>query len=103
MRGGGIQVCLVLLWLVNAILNLTDCKFNMNSAIEAMEDGMRKQYRRRIGLGYIGLMLVAIGIFVAEFVYGVRLGLGLALVYYGIPYMIPAFYIFWVNEDFHVF
>lgn len=89
---------LALLFLFTAICHFTDRKYGRNND---MEDTVRKRYRKWIGVGYLGLVLVSVGVFVAEFIYKMRLDSGKGLLCLCLAYMIPILYMLWINKRFH--
>ena len=87
------------LFLINAVLNFTDSGHLGGRDID-LEEEPRKQYRMRVGIAYASIAAVAFCIFIAEFVYRIRLNTSEALICFGIPYMIPLLYILYVNKRF---
>lgn len=85
-------------FLVNAIFNFGDCKFDRN---KGMKEEVRKKYRRHVGFAFLGLMLIAIGTFIAEFVYRIRMD-SRQMVLLFVIYMIPVLYIVLVKKHFGV-
>lgn len=88
-----------LLFLANAVLNFTDSERFRGRDLD-LEEEPRKQYRMRVGIAYICLAVVAFCIFIAEFIYRIRLNTSEALICFGIPYLIPVLYILYVNKRF---
>ena len=88
-----------LLFLVNAVLNFTDSERFGGRDLD-LEEELRKQYRMRVGIAYMCIAVVAFCIFIAEFIYRIRLNTSEALICFGIPYLIPVLYLLFVNKRF---
>lgn len=89
---------LAVLFLFTAVCHFTDSKYGRR---DDMEDKVRKRYRKWIGIGYIGLTLVSVGVFITEFIYRVRLSTVKGILCLCVLYAIPVIYILWVNKRFH--
>ena len=91
---GSASILFALMFLFYAFCAFTNSKFGRR---EDLEESLQKKWRIWQGFGFVGLALVSIGVFIVEFIYRIRLELGEALIWFGIPYAIPLLYIFWVN------
>ncbi len=93
----------VLYFLILGIRDLIDAKpLFKNSDVESLSDSVRKKYRHRRGFAFFLCSAIAAVIFIYERIYGMRVDLKLAFIYYGIPYAVPIIYIARLKKKYHI-